>query len=150
MKWKKYSLLYKIVQLCNMMQYIPQGPPFQMVDRIIETNDVFTICSLNISKQQLFVNEHGHFLEAGIIEHMAQTAAAGSGFRAAQEDKPAPVGFIGSVKNFKLCELPKVHQIIQTKITVLHTMGNVQVVEAISTVNEQIVASAEFKIFLQD
>lgn len=148
-KWKKTNaILYKILQLCIMMQYIPQAPPFQMVDRLISTNEIQTICSFTIPEAHIFVDQ-GVFTEPGIIEHMAQTAAAGSGYAAALENKAAPVGFIGAIKNFKLHSLPTVGQTITTLIEVQHVIGEVQIVTATTTCDETPIAAAEFKIFLQ-
>lgn len=148
-KWKNTKdILPKNLQFCNMMQYIPQAPPFQMVDRLIATNEVQTICSFTIPEAYIFVDQ-GVFTEPGIIEHMAQTAAAGSGYTAALEDKAAPVGFIGAIKNFKLHALPRVGDTIITTITVEHIIGNVQIVIAATKLKENVIATAEFKIFLQ-
>lgn len=148
-KWKNTKdILPKKMQFCNMMQYIPQAPPFQMVDRLITTNEAQTICSFTIPEAHIFVDQ-GVFMESGIIEHMAQTAAAGSGYSAALNDKAAPVGFIGAIKNFKLQALPKVGETIVTTITVQHIIGDVQVVIAETKMAESVIASAEFKIFLQ-
>lgn len=148
-KWKKTNaILSKILQLCIMMQYIPQAPPFQMVDQLISTNETHTVCSFTIPEAHIFVDQ-GVFTEPGIIEHMTQTAAAGSGYAAALESKAAPVGFIGAIKNFKLHALPKVGEKITTTIEVMHTIGDVQVIVATTTVEESLIATAEFKIFLQ-
>jgi 3-hydroxyacyl-[acyl-carrier-protein] dehydratase len=125
------------------MQYIPQGPPFEMIDTLVSATDTETVASLTITEDQLFVNQ-GRFTEPGLIEHMAQTAAAGTGWLAAQKGMPAPVGFIGAVKNLVIQSLPAVGATITCRVRMQHQ------VQAQVQVGDTTIAEAEFKIFLQE
>lgn len=130
------------------MKYIPQGPPFEMIDQLISVRDNETVSVYQIKKDSLFL-ENNIFLEAGLIENMAQTAAAGTGYQAAQEKKEPPVGFIGQVKNLKIDALPIVGDQLHTKMITRHQVMNAFVVEGQINVGEKRIARAEFKIFLQ-
>lgn len=130
------------------MQYIPQGPPFVMIDELLSVSEKETQTQFFIPEGHLFV-ENGYFTEPGLIENMAQTAAAGTGKKAADEGKPAPVGFIGSVKGLEIHKLPPAGTTIYTTVNFVMQVMNAHVVNALITCNEDLIAKAEFKIFLQ-
>jgi len=131
------------------MQYIPQAAPFEMIDILVSANDVEAITQFTVRENHLFVDK-GYFTEPGLIENMAQTAAAGTGYHAAQSGLPSPVGFIGAIKNFEVKALPKLGQTIQTTTKVLHQVMHATVVQASVFLNDEMIAAAEFKIFLQN
>lgn len=132
----------------KVLPFIPQRPPFVMIDAVERADDEMSVCSFTVREGHLFV-EDGYFTEPGLIENMAQTAAAGTGYKAHQEGKEAPVGFIGAIKSLQIKQLPKVGQLISTKISFLHQVMNAHIVQAIVMLNEQEIASCELKIFLQ-
>ena len=62
----------------NILDFIPQRHPFVMVDELVSVDDSRTVSSFYITQHTLF-SESGEFYEAGLIENMAQTVAAGAG-----------------------------------------------------------------------
>ena len=130
------------------MQYIPQAAPFEMIDELIRATESAALTSFTIREGHLFVVDN-HFAEPGLIENMAQTAAAGTGFQAAKEGKSAPVGFIGAIKNLRISALPSVGDTIQTTVTFLHQVMQAHIVQAEVRLHEQVIASATLNIFLQ-
>lgn len=131
------------------MKYIPQAPPFEMIDELLTAADGSAVTQLTIRPDNVLVDGQV-FTTAGLIENMAQTAAAGAGFEAHSRGAPPQVGFIGAVKGFVAVSLPVVGDRITTKTTLLNLIGNVQVVKGEVFLEEQCIASAEYKIFLQD
>jgi 3-hydroxyacyl-[acyl-carrier-protein] dehydratase len=97
----------------------------------------------------IFINEKGQFLEAGLIENMAQTAAAGTGFKAAEKQEQPPVGFIGQIKDLKIFSLPKLGDVLTTTIYQQQQVMNALLVNGVVHCNETLIAQADFKIFLQ-
>lgn len=130
------------------MKYIPQGPPFEMIDQLLSVSDEQTVTDFTIRSGHLFVKDDW-FTEPGLIENMAQTAAAGTGWKAMQDNTAVPVGFIGAVKDFRVSALPKVGNTIVTSVKILHQVMNAHIVQGIVTCDNIEIASAEFKIFLQ-
>ncbi len=126
---------------------IPQKPPMVMVDRIVEQFDKTTITAFLIREDNIFV-ENGEFREAGLMENMAQSAAASVGMKPGIQPGAAPIGFIGAVKNLKINRLPVIGEEILTNVTVLFEVFQATVVQAGITVNRQEIASCELKIFL--
>ncbi|KAA5534972.1 3-hydroxyacyl-ACP dehydratase [Taibaiella lutea] len=131
------------------MEYIPQAAPFEMIDTLVIANETMSVTQFTIREGHLFVNNN-HFSEPGLIENMAQTAAAGTGFYAAQNELQPPVGFIGAIKNFEVTQLPKIGDTIRTTTEVLHTVMNATIVQGIIHLNDEKIAEAEFKIFLEN
>jgi len=131
------------------MKYLPQAPPFVMVDELTETNEKETITCFKIREGHLFV-ENRKFTEPGLIENLAQTAAAGEGFKAMEANDTPPVGFIGQIKNLEIYRLPEVGEKIITTVACRHQIMNVRVMEGFIECDNRKIAKAEFKVFLQN
>lgn len=131
------------------MKYIPQAAPFVMIDKLVLADENQTICQLTINDDNIFVDETDQFAEAGLIENMAQTAAAGTGFKAEANHTAPPVGFIGQIKNLEIARLPHVGDTIETTVTQLHQVMQAMIVLAEIKLNNETIAKGEYKIFLQ-
>lgn len=134
--------------ITNILNYIPQRPPFVMIDMLICADDTVSQTSFTIPEGHLFVTD-GFFTEPGLVENMAQTAAAGTGYKAHQSDDAVPVGFIGALKNLNIIRLPKVNSTITTTVTFGMQVMNAQIVHAGITENGTEIANCELKIFIQ-
>lgn len=132
----------------DIINYIPQRAPFVMVDSILQADAEMSKTAFTVDDNNIFVVD-GKFTEPGLVENMAQTAAAGTGYKYQQKGEEVPVGFIGAIKNLKVIALPSTGDVLNTEITVLHKLLNVHVVEATVYVNDEKVASCEMKIFEQ-
>ena len=132
----------------DVLPFIPQRPPFVMIDKVLHADGTVSETSFTIREGHLFVEE-GAFNESGLVENMAQTAAAGTGFKAQQDGQPAPVGFIGALKGLQIIELPKVGETITTTITFVHQVMNAHIVQGVVRIGDREIASCELKIFLQ-
>lgn len=128
-------------------QYIPQKPPVVMIGKLLEVTGTKTVTSLFIKDENLFCSE-GFFREPGLIENMAQTAAAGVGYVSKKAGKEPPVGFIGGLRNLHIYELPKVGCEIRTEVTVEHEVFDATVVHGKTYMGERCIAECELKIFL--
>lgn len=132
----------------NITQYIPQAAPFVMVGEIVEANDQVSKTRFTIAADNILV-KNGYFTEAGLVENMAQTAAAGTGYHGKQQGKEPVVGFIGALKNLSVKELPKVGDTLTTEVRFMHQVLNVHIVQGTVFANGNEVANCELKIFLQ-
>jgi len=133
----------------KIIDLIPQKYPMVMVDGLISNDETMTISTLSISENNIFCS-YGFFTEPGLIENIAQTAALRSGYEAMKSNKEPTVGFIGSVKKMKIYKLPKVNDVIHTKITILTRLMNVLIIKGEVTINTQLMAEGEMNIFLQE
>lgn len=118
-----------------------------MVDRLIEIEGNTTVTSFLVREDNVFC-ENGVFREPGLIENMAQTAAAGAGVKPGITGSNAPMGFIGGIRNLKIQDFPKAGREIRTCITLLHEVFDATIVQGEVFLDDRLIASCELKIFL--
>ncbi len=126
---------------------IPQRAPIIMVDAFLGIEGNVSRTRLTIRQDNLFV-EGDYFSECGIMEHIAQSAAARVGFLFTEQGKPVPLGYIGSINQCSLIRLPRVHETLETEIRVIQEVFNITLIEAECCVNGSPVATCRMKIFL--
>lgn len=131
----------------EILGFIPQKPPMVMVGKLLSIDGRRTLTSFTISEDNLFC-EGKKFLEAGLIENIAQTAAAGAGYRSSLKNEPSLRGFIGGIKNLVIHTLPVVGDLLITEVSVEHEVLDARVVVGRISVNDKPVAECELKIFL--
>ena len=130
------------------MKYIPQKPPFVMIDKLIYCDKEVTRVDFTIKNDSLFV-ENGVLSETGILENIAQTCAARLGYL--NQNQPVKIGMIGSVNNFELNSFPSVGDKITTTIVVTAEVLNVILLSAIVFHGiDHLIASCEMKVVLTD
>jgi 3-hydroxymyristoyl/3-hydroxydecanoyl-(acyl carrier protein) dehydratase len=131
----------------NILSLIPQRPPFVMVDKLLYADEKSATTSFIISAKNIFVVE-GKFREAGLVENMAQTAAARAGHISAAHKKIPQIGYIGDVKNLEIAELPKINDELETEIIIENQVFEVTIISARVKCKEKLIASCEMKIFI--
>ena len=131
----------------DILSYIPQRPPFVMVDRVMASDETSTKSSFRIREDNIFV-EGGKLKEPGLVENIAQTAAARAGFKALSEGEPVKVGFIGGIRNLQVLGFPEVGSDIETEITVVNQVYDVSVISGKVTCKGMLLAACEMKIFI--
>jgi predicted hotdog family 3-hydroxylacyl-ACP dehydratase len=128
-------------------RYLPQRPPMIMVGKLFSVEGGRTLTSFTVSQDNIFC-EGNTFLEAGLIENIAQTAAAGAGYRSLLKNEPPPPGFIGGIKNLIIHSLPVVGDLLVTEVSVEHEILDATVVSGKISIKGRPVAECEMKIFL--
>jgi acyl dehydratase len=129
---------------------IPQGPPFIMVDRLLESNGTLTRTSFRITGDNPLTT-NSRFGMAGLIENMAQTAAAGAGFAALAaggvvHDGAARSGAIVAINNLEITRLPELGEELTTEITVTARVADIVVISGRITCGPSVIATGELKI----
>lgn len=134
----------------ELYQYIPQRPPFVMVDKIFEKGEDFLVSGLQVNPENVMV-ENNKFSAGGLVENIAQTAALLAGTKFADNHKEVPLGYIAGIKNLKIHRLPVCGEELYTKTILTHNLLNIQVVEG-SVYDEQDVkiAHCELRIFIKE
>ncbi|RYJ43758.1 hypothetical protein [Flavobacterium beibuense] len=126
---------------------IPQKAPFVMVDKLLFFEENNIIAGLTIPNDNIFVQE-GKFVESGIIEHMAQSVALYTGYQFYLKKEPAPTGYIGSVKDVEVLELPLAGEELVTEVKVIQEFMGITLVDIITKRNGVQIASAQMKTVL--
>ena len=132
----------------NIISLIPQRAPIVMVDEFLGIEDNLSKTAFSVKEENIFVDA-GVMSECGLIEHIAQSAAARVGYLFTEAGKPIPIGYIGSVNNFEIKEFPKVGETIFTNIEVLQEVMGITLIMAHCYINKVEIASCKMKIFLE-
>lgn len=130
----------------DVLELLPQRPPFVMVDCLMDYSETQTTCSLTIRPDNVFL-EKGCLASAGLIEHIAQTCAARLGYYNCYILKTGVrLGFIGEVKDLNILRLPREGEKIETTITVVQEIFDVTLVTAEVRVGTEVIATTRLKI----
>lgn len=130
----------------NILSVIPQGQPFVMIDELVTCDAIKSITKLLITTENVLVF-NGQLSEAGIIENIAQTAAAGAGYMAKSNGAQITIGYIGAIKNLEIIALPNVGDIINTEVVITDNIFDVTIVSGRIERKGLILAKCEMKIF---
>ena len=120
-----------------------------MVDTLLGSDEKSTQTGFLVREDNRLVMD-GVFSEAGLMENIAQTAAAGAGYRAMLENKPVTVGYIGSVKNFEVFDLPKINDELVTEVKIEDQVFTIIVISATVKRNNILMAQCEMNIFISN
>ena len=131
----------------NIQSFIPQRPPFVMIDKLLSYSNTTTSTGFSIKADNIFV-ENGEFKEPGLVENIAQTAAARAGYVSKKENKPVLVGYIGAVNNLQIYCLPKTGDELITEITIENQIFDVTLISGKIVCNDKTIAQCNMKIFI--
>jgi len=126
---------------------IPQKFPFVMIDQLEYSADAITISSLVVRESNLFV-EGGFLREPGLIENIAQTAAARAGYAASLQNDRTPLGFIGAIKDLEIYELPAIGAKLETEIKFVNQIFDVAIIFGTVRCAEKVMCQCEMKIVI--
>lgn len=137
----------------NILDLLPQQPPFVMVDALVNVDKRITCTRLKVRENNIFV-EDGVLTESGVTENIAQSCAARMGyiskFGVVGEESEVKIGFVGSIKDLVFENLPKVGEELHTTVEMINEVFNITLVTAKVEVGSKLIASCEMKISLTD
>lgn len=130
----------------DILELLPQRPPFVMVDHLVDYSETQTTCELSVRPDNVFC-ENGELAAAGLIEHIAQTCAARLGYYNKYVLKVGVrLGFIGEVKDLEIVRLPREGETLSTTIVVMQEIFDVTLVNAEVRVGTEVIATTRLKI----
>lgn len=128
---------------------IPQREPMIMVDSFEEISPEECVSSLTVREDNIFCRD-GRLAAPGVIEHVAQTAAAREGMATWKNGEPPRIGVIGEVKKFSFFgRLPACGETVTTRLKVLGRAAEVTLVAAETRVGEELVAEGRLKLAMR-
>jgi predicted hotdog family 3-hydroxylacyl-ACP dehydratase len=134
-------------EIQNAAGFIPQKIPFILVDKLIYVDDSTSHGSFKITEGNYFVKS-GYYSTSGMVESMAQTAAAGTGYLCRKNNREVPIGYIGAVQKLEVKNWPPVAAEITMEITLLTNILQVSLVSGTVKYQGNIMAFCEMKIFV--
>ena len=133
----------------ELYKLIPQRNPIVMVDTFICADEESAETGFHVQSDNIFC-EGGFLCEPGMIEHVAQSAAAFAGYAPFTKGESPKLGFIGEVKKFKIVRLPKVGEFLHTCLHVLGEAAGVTLISAVTKSGEEVLATCQMKIFIKE
>ena len=132
----------------NILDLIPQRPPMVMIDELVFSHTHTARCLFRVCNGNVFVTGK-QFSEAGMIESMAQTAAAWKGFAGHLGIKDPTIGYIGAVNHLVVISLPQVGDLITIDIEVINQIFDAVVLRGrVSDPKGQLLSQCEMVIFI--
>ena len=132
----------------TILQLIPQRNPIIMVHDLVDAEGDICHTTLSVEPDNFFMEDDGKMSEAGLIEHIAQSASAFAGYRCAIKNEPAPVGYIGEVKNFHCYARPAAGSILETEINFGAEVNGITIMSGSTKCNGELIADTKMKIFV--
>jgi predicted hotdog family 3-hydroxylacyl-ACP dehydratase len=132
----------------NLARLLPQKPPMVLIHELLSCDAEKTVSRFRVSADSVLFDE-GFLSEAGLIENIAQTAAAGAGFGFRQQGQPAPIGYIAVVKNLAIAQLPPAGTEITTEVVVVNQVMEFTIVRGKVSSGAVTFAECEMRIFIK-
>jgi len=133
----------------NILDLIPQRAPFLMVDGLLAIDSSSATSVFRITDAHILVQD-GRLQESGILENVAQTAAALQGFRMRDGDREIKKGYIGGIKNLEILSLPETGDLLTTEVHELHNVMNASILYGEVRIGAKKIASCEIKVFFPE
>lgn len=133
--------MYEIEEL------IPQRAPIKMVEAYEYGDENHGSSWLTMEEGNIFLTERGTMSAEGLLEHIAQTAAAHIGYRKKQAGEDVTDGYIGDIKKCSIDgQMPKSGDRIRTEIRVISQVGNITLIEAETFCGEKRIIYSRMKL----
>jgi predicted hotdog family 3-hydroxylacyl-ACP dehydratase len=128
---------------------LPHRPPMILVDRLVRTNGVETVCEVTIGPHSMFLQTAGVPAFVG-IEYMAQAVAAHGGYQSYLEGQPIVVGLLLGTRRFEThCQFFELGQALRIEVT--HTWGHHELMRFRCTISHAVsntrLQRAELNVF---
>lgn len=124
----------------DIFSYIPQRPPFIFIDTIEDMNEKSArTCYVIPDTCPLFSD--GILPLSGLMENAAQTCSVIAGNR---------IAYLGAVKQMEVTRFPHVGETLCTEAVVKQEMLNISLIECITRIHSEIIATTTLKIATMD
>lgn len=131
----------------NVQDLLPQKPPFVMVDKLLLSDDSVSVTELEIREDNVFYGD-GCLLPAGLVENIAQTCAAGIGYRNMNQTGSIKIGVIGAASNLEIKRLPRKGERITTTAKYVEEVFQMIMFDAVVKCGEEELATVTLKTAL--
>lgn len=130
----------------DMDKLIPHREPMIMIDSLLSYDEQRTVTGFTIKSNNIFLEE-GRFSAYGMVENIAQTAAAGSGYYYFINKLQVPMGFIGAITKLQILNYASVGDNLTTEVSIIATLEQISIVKATCMLNDKVLVRCEMKMF---
>ncbi len=124
----------------DILSYIPQRPPFVFIDTIEDMNEKSAHTCYAIPDTCPLLSD-GILPLSGLMENAAQTCSVIAGNR---------IAYLGAVKQMVVTRFPHVGETLCTEALVMQEMLNISLIECITRIHGEIIATTTLKIATMD
>ena len=124
----------------DIFSYIPQRPPFVFIDTIEDMNEKSARTCYAIPDTCPLLSD-GILPLSGLMENAAQTCSVIAGNR---------IAYLGAVKQMEVTRFPHVGETLCTEAVVKQEMLNISLIECITRIHGEIIATTTLKIATMD
>jgi len=155
----------------NILDLLPQRLPFIMIDKLTQVDSTSAKTVFSVREDNLFCKD-GMMEETGLIENIAQTCAAGIGYKqllenngiristvidddasvqkvSAASDK-IKIGVIAIINSLEMKRRPLVGEVLETSITIEEDFFSTTVVRSEVKIGGEFIAFSRMKLFITD
>ena len=125
--------------------FIPQRPPFIMIDNLLEASAAFFKTDFRIEPENIFLEDE-YLREFALIENIAQTSSAGLAVTHRYTGTTKPNGYLGGISKLKLYQLPKLYDTIATTVSLVTQLENMFLVKGVNYLNGKMLMECEMKL----
>jgi len=125
--------------------YIPQRPPFVMIDNLVEASEVIFKSDFKIVEGNIFL-DNNYLREFALIENIAQTSSVGLAITKKFIGTKKLDGYLGGISKLKLYEVPKLNDTISTVIHLLASFENMFLVKGVNYLDGKMLMECEMKL----
>lgn len=123
-----------------------QQPPFRFVDQLEFFSEEKSVVSFTPGEGNLLMENDGCLSAAGLLEHMAQSQAARSGYYCKYVlQVPVTIGFIGQVRDYRINRLPRAGEKLTTTVYLKYEMFKVCLCDLEVRSGEELLATGTLK-----
>jgi len=153
--------ILEILKEVNVVDLLPQRPPFIMVDQLTHYDAVSAKTVFTVREDNLFCKD-GVMEEAGLVENIAQTCAARTGFKQRLEngdfEKLSPVigsekikiGVIAMIQSLEMKRRPLVGEVLETSMAIEEEVFTTTLVRSEVRTGNETIAVCRMKLVLTD
>ena len=127
---------------------IPQRNPMVMIDRVRTYEPGKIETEMEITPSRIFVKD-GKFSESGMLENIAQSAAAMVGMEARKNQSPVPLGFIGGIGKVKVHGYAFCSDLLHTQVEILQEVFGITLIRGKCSHQGTVLLECEMKIVVK-
>lgn len=142
------TLDFPVTKLQIIKNLIPHREPMILISEVLSYFQGMITTSYTVTENCVFL-KNDIFTEAGIIEHMAQTAAAMNGLQSDSSKEPS-AGYLVAINNFKLKRCPNIRERIVSTAVESFTFNGLSRFKTEIKIGDNIIATAELTTTLNN
>ena len=134
-----------IIRKEEIQNYIPQRPPFVMVDNLLNASAYRFETDFSILPGNIFLDAN-ELREFALIENIAQSSSVGLAIGNRFKGNSKPDGYLGAISKLKLYGLPRLGDTIYTVVEVLAQFENMFLVKGVNYLDNRVLMECEMKL----